>query len=85
MKYKIGDKVRVKSLEWYNENKNKYGDINCSNGVFFRSNMSEFCGNIVTIKDIDTFLNAYQVEENSFYWSEDMFEENVEEKGIYNE
>lgn len=27
MKYKVGDKVRIKSLDWYNKNKNKYGDV----------------------------------------------------------
>ena len=74
MKYKVGDKVRVKSLEWYNKNKNEYGDIRCSDGVFFRSNMSEFCGSILIIKNIYTFLNAYQVEENDYYWTDEILE-----------
>ena len=74
MKYKIGDKVRVKSLEWYNSDKSKEGNINCSNRVFFVADMSKFCGSIVTIKDIDRDIDAYVVEENNYYWTDDMFE-----------
>ena len=73
MKYKEGDKVRVKSLGWYNENKNSSGNIHYSD-VFFESNMSKFCGSILTIKDIDIDLGAYKVEENSYYWTDNMFE-----------
>ena len=72
MIYKVGDKVRVKSLEWYNSYKSKEGNINCSDRVFFAADMSEFCGSIVTIKDIDIDLGAYNVEENSYYWIDDM-------------
>ena len=35
MRYKPSDKVRIKSLDWYNENKDKYGFIYTSNGFCF--------------------------------------------------
>jgi hypothetical protein len=83
MNYKIGDKVRVKPLEWYNKNKNKYGNIHyADSGVFFEPNMSKICGGIVTIQDIDIYLGAYNVEENSYQWIDDMFECLVEEETI---
>ncbi len=43
MKYKVGDKVRVKSLEWYNENKDEFGDVRTPNNVFVPG-MSRFVG-----------------------------------------
>ena len=79
MKYKIGDKVRVKSLKWYNENKNKYGTVKCSE-AYFQPTMSKFCGNILTIKNIDKTINTYIVEENNYYWDDYMFEGLVEEE-----
>lgn len=74
MKYNVGDKVRVKSLAWYNNHKNKNGNINCSVSVFFELNMSKFCGSILTIKNIDVDMDAYEVEENSYYWTDEMLE-----------
>jgi hypothetical protein len=74
MKYKVGDKVRVKSLEWYNRNKNENGRIDCDESVFFEANMSKLCGSIVTIKNIDVDIDAYEVKENSYYWTDEMFE-----------
>lgn len=82
MKYKVGDKVRVKSLEWYNSDKSKEGNINCSDRVFFAAEMSKFCGSIVTIKDIDIDLSAYNVEENNYYWTDNMLEGLVKEETI---
>ena len=43
MKYKIGDKVRIKSLDWYNQNKDQHGRVACGYHVFTEE-MSKFCG-----------------------------------------
>lgn len=48
MKYKVGDRVRIKSFEWYNENKDKNGNVHCGDKVF-DDYMSVFCGSVVTI------------------------------------
>lgn len=45
---KTGDKVKIKSLAWYEKWKNEAGDVRFDN-AFVRP-MSEFCGMILTIK-----------------------------------
>ena len=85
MKHNIGDKVRVKSLEWYNENKDKYGDvkcydcqetdIKCQDTIYFITQMSEYCGKIVTIDKIwEDYYYSIIEDEQRFYWTDDMFE-----------
>ena len=79
MKYNIGDKVRVKSLEWYNNaNKDKDGDIKCQGIAYFSHPMSEFCSRIVTINKIFE-LGYYKIQEDDqiFAWTDDMFEDDV--------
>jgi hypothetical protein len=62
MKYKVGDKVRVRSdLE---ENK-KYGSD------WFVENMIENKGKILTITNV--FCDYYKVKENTFIWTDEMF------------
>ena len=68
MKYKVGDKVRIKSLDWYNENKiceisefmhsqgiRSY--VEC-NGFRFLDVMCEYCGKILTIDSISECLDG---------------------------
>ena len=57
-KYKIGDRVRIRSFDWYNANKDETNDIDCGNVVFLKS-MQRFCGRIVTIIDVNEVQNIY--------------------------
>ena len=81
MKYKAGDKVRIKSLDWYNENKDEYGYIDCGSRSFF-AKMSDWCGKIATIKEICK-TNCYRLEEYDFDWTDDMIEGLVEEEAKF--
>ena len=76
MKYKVGNKVKVKSLKWYNDNKDDDGFIYCC-GIRFIPFMSMLCDCILTIKTIEQ--GFYHVEENRWAWTEDMFEGLVED------
>ena len=78
MKYEVGDKVRIKSLDWYNNNKDEYGYINCGSRSFF-TKMRDYCGKIVTIKKICK-TNCYHLEEYDFDWTDEMIEGLVEEE-----
>ena len=86
MKYKIGDKVRIKSLDWYNENKNKCGTIYTSNGFCFCDDMAKYCGDIMKIIDIivdpKDSNQGYYIMDNVKKWTDEMIEGLVEEKII---
>jgi hypothetical protein len=72
MKYKIGDKVRVKSVEWYNKNKNKQGSVPCDADVTMVPAMAKLCNCIVTIERVYNY--TYKIKESKFKWTDDMFE-----------
>ena len=81
MKYKVGDKVRIKSLAWYNENNVNENDILENIGTFpFFPYMTRFCGQVLTIKDIH--ITYYTMEETDYYvcWTDEMIEGLVEEE-----
>ena len=75
MKYKVGDKVLIKSLDWYYENRDKIDQIDCGNVCFVR-NMATLCGKIVTISSILPMLEVYRIkEDNGIYnWTDEMIE-----------
>ena len=82
MKYKVGDKVLIKSLDWYYENRDKIDQIDCGN-VCFVHNMTTSCEKIVTISSILPALGAYRIEEDDdeFNWTDEMIERLVERDG----
>ena len=80
LKYNEGDKVRIKSLDWYNKNKNKTGVVPCGEYDFV-SDMSVFCGKILTI-DVDFGNKTYLMKEdnNGFIFTIEMIEGLMEEE-----
>lgn len=67
MKYKVGDKVKVRSDL---EVDKVYGDIS------FNNYMAEHSGQIVTIIEVDEDMEIsfYKIEESAYWFSEEMFE-----------
>ena len=87
LKYKVGDKVRIKSLDWYNENKDEYGNIRFRISqavypIFFSKIMSEFCGKIVTVKKINDGSYYMKETSNCEFWTDEMIEGLAEEEKI---
>lgn len=72
VKYNIGDRVLVKSLEWYNENKKADGAVNVPQS--FVMGMCGYCGRVVTI--VHKGWDYYYIREdsNNYAWSDEMFE-----------
>ena len=80
MKYKVGDKVRIKSLDWYNENKNNRNEIIFENNPHWRfvANQSDYCGQIATITSVSK--TAYRLESIPWNWTDEMIEGLAEEE-----
>ena len=80
-KLELGQKVTIKSLDWYNSNKDKNGAVILSAEVFVEE-MSKYCGKTATIldafKDLDGESNAtmYRIDldHRDWNWTEEMFE-----------
>ena len=81
MKYKVGDKVLIKSADWYYKNRDEEDIVHCGN-VGFIPSMAKFCGQIVTISSVSSeksFFKIYQIyrikEDNGIYnWTDEMIE-----------
>lgn len=71
MKYKVGDKVKVRSdLEEYGQ----YGKYSANR------NMAELHGSIVEIKKVENEKQRYEINDNLYYWTDEMFEGLVEDE-----
>lgn len=76
MKYNVGDKVVVKSKEWWNSRpKNERGSVECG-GDNFTKEMTCMCGKTVEIKETLPVVGKYFIKEFYYQWTADMFEGN---------
>ena len=81
-KYKIGHKVKVKSIDWYNNNKDRFGSVDIGDKKpKFTYAMSQYCGLVLTIDDHSEYEGEYyMIEDDGVYtWADDMFEGVVDE------
>lgn len=74
MKYKIGDKVRIKSKEWYEKNKNEKGSVLLSDRYSFWDNMKEILGRTFEIKMVDNVARCYVASGTLYYITDEMIE-----------
>lgn len=73
MKYKVGDKVRIKSKEWWDaQPKDEHGNVCCGNDIFIKA-MTEVCGRNATISECNK--GFYYISEFGYKWTDEMFEE----------
>lgn len=76
-KYKIGQKVRVKSLDWYHHNKDSFGSVPIGDKKpKFTYAMSKYCGQVLTIDEQTEYEGEYyMIEDDGVYtWADEMFE-----------
>jgi len=74
LKYKIGDRVRIKSIDWYNKNKDEFGNVG-----YFTAKMTQFCGKITIVSEKTSHF--YRMENiDILLWTDEMIEGLVEEE-----
>lgn len=74
MKFKVGDVVKVKSLDWYNENKNESGNVYFDENTFV-AGMRKFCNKCATIVNLNFELYEIDIDDRAFNWTDEMFED----------
>ena len=81
LKYKVGDKVQIKSLDWCNRHTNetegnwKYFPFSC--------HMKKYCGKIMTISVVRGCSYSMIEDDYKYAWTDEMIECKVEEKCDY--
>lgn len=80
MRFKVGDCVRVKSIDWYKENRNDINEVKCGVSVFVPA-MTTYCGYICTISEVFEIQKVYHIIEDSglYTWTDEMIEGLAEE------
>lgn len=70
---KVGDRVKIKSWEWYEKWKDEDGNVNVPQ--IFIPPMAEFCGKVLTVEEL--WLGRFMMKEVGHKWnfSLEMFED----------
>ena len=76
MKYKVGDKVKIKSLEWYNRKALDYGFT--INDILFDHKMSEYCGRLAVIEKLGAAYYKIDIDNGEWFWYDWMLEDEFE-------
>lgn len=89
--YKVGDRVRIKSLDWYKKTlriPSKLSWINRQNGFFegircgsrvFTDAMRKFCGKVMTIKEVGITFYLMEEDKIGYEFTDEMIECLVDE------
>lgn len=90
MKYKVGDKVCIKSREWYDMNKNRFLDIEntrIKDSLLFTEEMSQYCGKEAKISSYVNQDSGYKldIDRGYFSWQDWMFEDETLNENKMNE
>ena len=70
---KVGDKVKIKSREWYEKWKDEQGDVDGIGTHRFVLEMSKYCGKVFNVNRV--IHSWFTLEDASFGWIMPMFEE----------
>lgn len=79
MKYKPGDKVRIKSLDWYNRHTNET-EVNWEYNPF-SCYMKKYCGQIMTISIVGGYSYSMIEDDGTYTWTDEMIDCLVERHG----
>lgn len=90
MRYKVGDKVRVKSRDWYEKNQID-GEVDCG-GVPFTAWLATLCGTTQIIEAIEECFRGsyYRFKNVQYLWNDLMLEGTADfpladDKALYDE
>lgn len=89
MKYKVGDKVKIKSKNWYLDNKDEDGYVFFGKATFV-DDMAEYCGREAKIVCFNYGGAEYliDIDNGEWSWTDEMFEDStshIEEKPTISE
>ena len=83
MDYKIGDTIRIKPIEWYEDNKDENGIVVCDSQFHtFIKSMNKYCGKNAVITSISDETYRIDIDSGTFYWTDEMLEEKFDFKNL---